>query len=293
MYRVALLILFSTLSLGGKSIAQSLDFSGDVSLGVNSSDDRIGIAHVDAMLSFGLLSVAERRLSVELGTFAYFIKGDRPHETYAALAYDDRVRVGVVRPAYDLVLPSVFAATSPQVAEMRAEYTRALTTTEAMRFNAVPVGVSYTSDEGSARWAVSVHDVTKGEQFSAISAAFQRGDGRWVWSFAVEGVWNNWDDFQGINAKVGGGWRGDQWEIGLAYLYPDANARPDAFALAASYAQSKHLSLSAFADITQSAGDDAYGIAGVYDVSDADYFALSNTETGGVNEYHFTYTRRY
>lgn len=293
MYRAALLILFSNVSSVGESMAQSLGFSGDVSLGVNSFDDRIGIARVDAMLSLGLFSVAERRLSVELGTFAYFFKGDRPHETYAALAYDDRARLGVVRPAYDLVLPSVFALTAPAIAEMRAEYARALTTTEAMRFNAVPVGVSYTSDEGSTLWAVSAHDVTKGEDFSAVSAAFQRGDGRWVWSVAVEGVWDKWDDFQGVNAKVGGRWTGDQWKIGLAYLHPDANARPDAFALAASYALSKDLSLSAFAEITQSAGDDAYGIAGVYDVSKAADLVLSNTEADGSYEYHFTYTRRY
>lgn len=129
------------------------------------------MSRVDAMLTFTLFDVADSPVAFEFGTFGYYYKGDRPHETYAAFVYDDRFRLGVVKPTYDRVLISPFDFTAASIAETRAEYTRARATTEALRFNSVPVGVSYGDTTGDTSWAVSLLDASDGNFRSAAGSA--------------------------------------------------------------------------------------------------------------------------
>lgn len=274
--------------------AQSFEFWGDISISLNSIDDNNAIARVDAMLAIPLASVGERQVSFEFGTFAYFLKGDRPHETYAALVLDDRWRVGAVRPAYDLALPSVFAFAAPSVANTRAEYVRAHATTEAMRFNSVPWGVSYTAEAGKTEWAISAHDASPlqgGFRSASVAAVWQ--DAPFQLAFAVEGVWDPRNSFDGINAKVGGRWVQGDWDLGVAFLHPDANSRPDAVAIDVTYSVLSRVDLSVFGEITEDPDDDAYGMAAIYEITPASDIGFAATTTGGDGEFHLTYTRRY
>ena len=292
MSRFLLIIGLVFLSFPGEGTAQGLRFSGDVSLSTNSVNDQHGIARVDAILSLGLFRLAERPLTAELGTFAYFMRGDRPHETYAALAYDDRFRLGIMKPAYDLVLPSVFAFTAPSVAETRAEYAKARTTTEAMRFNSVPIGASYTEDTGNILWGISIHDADDGD-FRSASGALEWRDEPWTWAVAMEGVWDRQNEFQGLNTKLGGRWSAENWAFGLAWLHPDANARPDALAFEASYDVSQYLTVMAFGEITDAGHDNAYGIAAKHQIAPDTDMVFSATDGADNTEVHMTFTRRY
>lgn len=94
-----------------------------------------GIGFVDATLTIPL--ARRGPLDLEIGTYLFALDGKRPHETCAAVVWDDTWRLGAVRPAYDLVLPSVFARAAPHLAYDRAEYSRALATVEAMRRRAL------------------------------------------------------------------------------------------------------------------------------------------------------------
>lgn len=280
------------LALPHLATAQGLTFSGDVSLSTNSVTDQHGIGRVDAILSIDLVRLSGRPVTAELGTFAYFMRGDRPHETYAALAYDDRLRMGFTRPAYDLVVPSVFAFTAPSIGETRAEYSKALTTIEPMRFNSVPIGVSYTDQSGDLLWGISIHDADDGD-FRSASAALEWQGGSWTWSAAMEGVWDQRNDFQGINAKLGGRYSSERWELGMALLHPDANARPDTMAFDAAFDLSRHLSLLAFGEITEDRSDDAYGIGARHMIAADTEMVLSGTDGDDQREIHLTFTRRY
>ena len=288
-----LLLLLCAHSLFARaSWAQSLDFTGDISVGVTTINDNHGIARVDATLAFPFTHIEGRPLSFEFGTFAYLLRGDHPHETYAALVFDDRWRLGVVRPAYDLVLPSVFAFTAPSVADTRAEYVRAHATTEAMRFNSVPIGFSYSGHVGEFDWAVSMHDADDGD-FRSTSAALLWQELHLQLAFGVEAVWEPSDSFTGINAKVGGRWTGEQWEVGLAYLHPDANQRPDTLAFDLQYSVSNKLLFSTFGEVTETLHDEAYGFAAKYQLTSSSDAIFSATTARDSDELHFTYTRNY
>lgn len=286
----ALSLVIATLAT--PAAAQALYFEGDLSFAVSSDDDRSALARIDMIASIGLFRLSSQRLELELGVFGYYFQGDRPHETYAALSLDDRWRVGVMRPAYDLVMPSVFALTAPAVADERAEYARALTTTRALRFNDVPIGLAYTDRGDGYLWGVSIHDADDGD-FRSMSAAFELETGQWVWSFASEGVWDRQNTFEGANTKFGARWADRSWTIGMAWLHPDANARPDALAFDLAYALSEELSILTFGELTRHASDRAYGIGGRHAIDGRSDLVLSGTREDNVNEVHFVYTRRY
>ena len=133
----------------------------------------------------------------------------------------------------------------------------------------------------------------KDGDFRAASGALERRDGPWTWSLAVEGVWDRKNDYQGTNAKIGGRWSNGQWDIGLVYLHPDANARPDALALDASFAVSSSLSLLAFGEVTENTSEDAYGLAAKHEFDQRSDLLLSTTRDVGTTEIHVTYNRRY
>ncbi|MFN3210322.1 MAG: hypothetical protein ACE369_15205 [Roseovarius sp.] len=272
--------------------ADWVDFSGDISVGANSIQDNAFMSRVDAMLTFTLFDIGDSPFAFEFGTFGYYYKGDRPHETYAAFVYDDRFRLGVVRPAYDQVLISPFDFTAASIAETRAEYTRARATTEALRFNSVPVGVSYGDTTGNTAWAVSLLDAGKGNFRSASAAAEWQG-APFTIAAAIEGVWDPKDDFDGINAKLGTRWQEGRLDIGAAFLHPDANQRPDAVAIDVNYNVWRDLTLSGFGEVTRGSTNSAYGVAARYDFKDRSDVSFAVTDTKADEEVHFTYTRRY
>lgn len=292
MPRIFFVFLCAFFAAAQPGSADSVDFSGDVTVGVNSFDSRNAIARVDATLTFALARIKDRPLTFEFGTFAYFLKGDRPHETYAALAFDNRWRLGVVRPAYDRVLPSAFAFAAPSIANVRAEYTRSRATTEAMRFNSVPVGVSYSDQTGDLTWAVSAHDADDGD-FRSASFGLSWQEATLQFAVAAEAVWDPRDRFEGFNAKFGGRWQKDELSVGLAYLHPDANQRPDALAFDIQYAFTTNLTVATFGEITKSRSRDAYGLAATYRFRSGSDIAVSTTSAEDSGDIHLTYTRRY
>ncbi|QFT98239.1 hypothetical protein FIU85_13055 [Roseovarius sp. THAF8] len=272
--------------------ADWVDFSGDISVGANSIQDNAFMSRVDAMLTFTLFDVADSPVAFEFGTFGYYYKGDRPHETYAAFVYDDRFRLGVVKPTYDRVLISPFDFTAASIAETRAEYTRARATTEALRFNSVPVGVSYGDTTGDTSWAVSLLDASDGNFRSAAGSAEWRAQAM-TFAAAIEGVWDPKDHFDGINAKIGARWQDGRFDIGAAFLHPDANQRPDAVAFDVNYNLWRDLTLSGFGEVTRDSTTSAYGLAARYDFADRSDVSFAVTDTTTDEEVHFTYTRRY
>lgn len=291
MARKVVFFLIALLCAGQVS-AQSFEFSGDVSVGLNTVDDQYGISRVDAMLSFTVLHLDNRPLSVEFGGFAYFKRKDRPHETYGALAFDNRWRFGFVKPAYDLVLPSVFAYAAPAVAEIRADYVRARATVEPMRVYSVPWGMSYTDQFGDMQFAVSGHRASDGD-FGALSTSLGWDTSPVSYGIAVEWVWDPRGSFAGYNAKAGARWKSKLWEIGLAYLHPDANSRPDALAFDVTYAVTRKVALSAFGEMTRTRHDEAYGLSARYRVNPVSDITLSGTTSRDGELAHLTYNRRY
>jgi len=289
--RVALALCAAALHPGA-ALSDDITFSGDISVGANSIQDNAFMSRVDAMVTATLFDIRDKPLAFEFGTFGYYYKGDRPHETYAAFVYDDRFRLGVVKPAYDQVLISPFDFTAPSIAETRAEYTRARATTEALRFNSVPVGVSYGDTAGNTAWAVSLLDASDGNFRSASASAEWRAQAVTL-AAAVEGVWDPKDDFDGINAKIGARWQQGLFDIGAAVLHPDANRRPDAVAIDANYTVWRDLTLSGFGELTRSRTTSAYGLAARYDFEDRSDVTFAVTDTKANQEVHFTYTRRY
>ena len=183
-------------------------------------------------------------------------------------------------------------ASSLDAAWHSAEYTRARATTEALRFNSVPVGVSYGETTGTTRWAVSLLDASDGN-FRSASAAAEWQAQPVTFAAAIEGVWDPKDEFDGINAKVGARWQADRLNLGAAFLHPDANQRPDALALDINYDVWRDLVLSAFGEITRDSTTSAYGFAARYDFNDRSDMSFAVTDTKTDEEVHFTYTRRY
>ncbi|MFW2542037.1 hypothetical protein ACN2XU_05300 [Primorskyibacter sp. 2E107] len=286
------LILTLCLFLPSIGIAQSArpEISGDIAVSATSYGPDHGIGQLD--FSFALPLDRSGRLSAEIGAFMYVLPQKRPHETYLALTWDDRLRLGVVRPAYDFVLPSVFEEHAPHLAYARAEYARAYTTTTAMRQGAVPWGLSYTDDQGPVGWAVSLHHAARGGFFSATSAArWQRG--LWRIAGAIEGVWDTAGAFKGTNAKLGVAYLREGWSLGLAWLHPDAENLPDALALAARLDVAQKVALSLFGEFTDGGSDDAYGLAASYALSQSATLSLAATQWRDDTGLHLTLTHRF
>lgn len=274
------------------AFAQSLHLAGEASLSATTVADDPAIGRLDFDLTFPLAAKRGLPLSLEIGAFAYVLPQKRPHETYVALAWDERLRLGVVRPAYDFVLPSVFARHAPYLAYARAEYTRAYTTTNAMRRTAVPWGLSYTDQSDTVKWAASAHNASKGG-FRSASLAARWDRGEWQLAAAAEGVWDFTGAHGGTNAKLGASWTGAPWTVGAAYLHPGAEKLPDAVSLDVSYQINSHLSLSGFGEVTDKGQDDAFGIAAEYALPPKAALSLAATQWHGDTGLHLTLSRHF
>ncbi|SMX43744.1 hypothetical protein [Maliponia aquimaris] len=293
MFRPFCLALSLVCPFGASAQSLSFDglsFDGTVAIGATDLMGGSGIGVIDATLDIPL--TRRLPLSFEIGTYLFALDGKRPHETYAAFNWDDTWRLGVVRPAYDLVLPSVFARAASYLAYERAEYTRAHATVEAMRRTAVPWGLSWTQSYGRTDVAVSLHDAVKGT-FRAVSASVRYSGDGWHLAAAVESVWSRNNAHHGINAKLGARFDLGEAQVGLAWLHPEANDRPDALALDLVFPLSHRLDVMAFGEFTDGGRDDAYGIALDYKVrpDTSVLFALTDGARGGV--VHLTLERRF
>ncbi|SNS62728.1 hypothetical protein [Antarctobacter heliothermus] len=288
MFRSALLSL--AVLLPAAVSAQSVSFDGTLALGTTDIAGGSGIGVIDATASIPLIQ--RYPLTFEIGAYLFGLDGKRPHETYVAFAWDDTWRVGVVRPAFDQVLPSVFARAAPYLAYERAEYTRAHATVEAMRRTAVPWGVSWQQAFGQTDVAVSIHDANKGNFRSASVALTYRGAG-WTLAAAVETVAE--DDFthEGINAKLGARFDVGQMDVGVTYLRPDVNDTPDALALDVVVPVSSRVDLLAFGELTDKSRDDAYGLALDYKVQRDSSVLFSATDGARDSAVHMTLERRF
>lgn len=270
--------------------AQSVVLDGAIRLGGSSRADDLAVGHLDATLGLPLLRGL--RLSAELGVYMFYRDGKNPHETYAALVWDDRLRLGAVRPAYDAVLPSTFLRAAPTIAQDRMEYTLSHATTEAARKTAVPWGLSYQDASGDLFWAISAHRAEKGD-FTAASLALSRQSGPFQMAAGIEPVWDNSGSYLGTNAKLGGRWTSGPVDLGLAWLHPDANNRPDALALDAAVALADRITALAFAELTEAGQDDAYGLALQLDVTHSTALFLAGTGGAGDEALHLTVEHRF
>lgn len=286
--RACLILLTS--SAAAPAAAQQVDFDGALRVGASGLYGGEGIGAADFIAGFDFFR--DTPLGAELGFYGFAGRAGRPHETYVALVWNDRWRVGAARSAYDRVLTSAFDRTAPLLASNRVEYTRALATVEPIRRGAVPWGLSYAGRIGRTRLAVSAHRAVKGD-FTALGLAVER---RWQGAglaAAVEGVWAGTGTTGGLNAKIGGDATLGRARLGLAYLHPDANARSDAVALDLSYAVRPRLALLAFGEFTLDNGDDAYGLGADFVMRDSTSVLISLTDSTGGQAAHFTLEQRF
>lgn len=268
------------------AMAEPISASGTLAVGV--TDTGTGLGALDLTVTLPITP----RLDAEIGTYLFTLNGKRPHETYAALVWGRQWRIGVVRPAYDSVLPSVFAQTAPFLAYERAEYTRAHATVEAMRNTAVPWGLSWQQSYGQTDLAVSVHDAVKGK-FRTLSAAFtHRGDG-WEITAAIEPVWLRDGNYASTNAKIGGRAQLGDSSIGLALLHPEANDRPDALSFDVVMPTTDKWDMRAFAELTRDGRDDAYGIGVAYHLNADNSLSFAATDGEAGRALHLTLERRF
>lgn len=266
--------------------AQSFTYDGTMSLSATDMMGGQGIGFIDATFGFPLTQRAP--LAFEFGTYLFALDGKRPHETYGALVWDGKYRVGAVRPAYDVVLPSVFEETAPYLAYTRAEYARSHNTTEAMRRTAVPWGASVSGSFDKVNWVVSAHDAVKGT-FRSSSVAMTYTAQGWRVMAAIEGVWSRDNSHDGINAKLGA-----EVDIGtttatLAWLHPDANSRPDALAFDLKIPATARVEVDLFGEFTDDGSDDAYGLAIGYSFRNDSTLVLSATDGAHGPTSHLTY----
>ena len=289
MLRIILVALCAMAGLVDPALAQSFAMTGAVSASATGLAPDGAVASVDLTGSIPLGHPFERPLALEIGTFAFVLRDKRPHETYVALAWDDRFRLGVVRPAHDAVLPSVFADTAPWLAYTRAEYAGARTTVAAMRRTAVPFGASWQDAQGPLEWSVSAHDAAKGGFLSA-SAALSWRTGGWQVAGAAEGVWDRGGGWQGLNAKLGAGHDAGSWGGDAAWLHPKANGRPDALALDLWAKAGARWTLSGFGELTRT-GEDAGGIAARRDLGPHSALTLAATRESAAGGLHLTLSR--
>ncbi len=273
------------------ALAQGLSFDGTVGLGATGTEGTRGVGMVDVTLTVPL----SRRipLTFEAGTYMVVLEGKRPHETYAAFAWDDRFRAGVVRPAYDSVLPSVFERAAPFLAYERIEYARSHATVEAMRATAVPFGVSAQFTQGALRWMVSAHKDDKGGFDAASVAASYQGTG-WQIAAAVESVREHGGPDR-VDAKLGTRVAlGPQAEAGLTLLSPDGNDRDDALAFDMTWTATETLSFMAFGEAVRGGGDDAWGLAGEYRFRPDTSVILAGTDGDAAGAaWHLTLAHRF
>ncbi|WP_040604272.1 hypothetical protein [Sagittula stellata] len=293
--------LFVALSMAGPMATQAAEpeqpssfggfsYHGTLSIGTTDMKPGPGIGFAD--VSFAVPLTSRVPLTFEFGTYLFSLDGKRPHETYGAFAWDSRYKLGALRPAYDAVLPSVFEDTAPFLAYSRAEYTRAYNTVEAMRRTAVPWGLSAEGSTGSLDWIVSVHDASKGS-FRSASAALTWNGNSYRLMAAVESVWTRDNEHVATNSKVGGAYLFDGGEIGLAYLHPEANQRPDAVAWHMRVPLADRLGLDVMGEFTEDATDEAYGIAVDYSFKEFGKVTFAATDGALHPGLHATYTYKF
>lgn len=256
---------------------RAADWDGFVWAGFQITDDASGFGFLDVTASFNLSH--SYPLTLEVGAYEFVLPEKRPHETYVALTWDDRFRLGVVRPAYDTVLPSKFEHIAPYLSYERAEYSRARTTTLALRDGAVPFGLSYQSRPGDWNWAVSAHSARGGE-FHSASAAASYEKGPWTVAAAVEGLWPDHSDGAELNAKAGVTYTKDNWAVGLSFFHPSAHDDPDILALDLFYKATRDLSLYLVSELAENSDFNAHGFGLSYSISDRAALTAAITQTG-------------
>jgi hypothetical protein len=197
-----------------------------------------------------------------------------------------------VRPAYDAVLPSVFAQTAPYLAYDDAEYTRAYTTTAAMRRTAVPWGVSWQGQSGALGTAASLHTASKGGFRSASLAFDWQGRG---WDIAVAGelVDQTGPDTPRSNLKLGGHLQTGPVTLGLALLHPDASERPDTLALDLAAPVSSNLTLRAMTEQRGSGLEDVWGLAASADIGPGRTLSAAATRSDGSGGLHLSFAQHF
>jgi len=270
--------------------AQQIDIDGELRVGATSLNGGEGIGAADLIVGFDFFRTVP--LGAELGFYGFAGKPGRPHETYAALTWNDTWRVGFTRSAYDTVLISTFDHAAPRLGLDRVEYTRALATVEPIRRGAVPAGLSYTGRFGQTTVVASAHHASKGD-FTALALAVSREWENLTLAGAIEGVWAGVVATDGINAKLGGTYDFGAARMGLAYLHPGANARPDTLALDLAYSATKGLDLLAFGEISLDDKDDAYGVAADFILRDSTSWIVSATESRSGTAFHATLEQRF
>lgn len=271
--------------------AQGFNLSGTIDAGVTGQTDAPLFGAIDATAALRLSKSVP--LGFEFGTYTFALDGKNPHETYAAFTWDDRFKLGALRPAYDAVLPSVFEHVAPYLAYSRAEYARSFNTIEAMRRTAVPWGLSAQGTHGGLDWIVSVHDASsKGGFRSASAAVTYHGQGYQLMA-AVEDIQDDSGTRDGVNAKIGARMTYRTSEFGIAYLHPEANNRPDALALDARFAMGKRVALAVMGEFTENAKDDAYGVALSHDFREYGTATLAATDGAAGQAMHLTYSYRF
>ena len=289
MFRVLCAAMALCLSVSAAH-AQQVHFDGELRVGATSLNGGEGIGAADLIMGFDFFRTVP--LGAELGFYGFAGKAGRPHETYAALVWDDKWRVGFTRSAYDAVLISTFDHTAPRVGSNRVEYTRALATVEPIRRGAVPWGLSYSGTYGQTTVVASAHHASKGD-FTALALAVSREWDKLTLAGAIEGVWADIVTTDGINAKIGGTYDFGAFRTGLAYLHPGANARPDTLALDLAYSPLKGLDLLAFGEISLDDKDDAYGVAADFILRDSTSWIVSATESRAGTAFHATLEQRF
>lgn len=268
--------------------AEPVTVSGSIAAGTTDLGKGADLAAVDLTVRVPLTS----RLTAEIGTYLYALDGKRPHETYAALALDDQWRLGAVRPAYDAVLPSVFARMAPYLAYQRAEYSRAHATTEAMRNTAVPWGLSWQGRLGETDVALSLHDAVKGS-FRTVSAAISHARPGWTFAAAIEPVWHRDGSYLGLNAKAGVQAEWTSGSAALALLHPEANDRPDALSFEMAARMQDRLDLHAFGEFTRSGEDDAFGAGLSHALSKTGSLQVAVTDGAEGRALHLSFEHRF
>ncbi|MEQ5870314.1 hypothetical protein J4E08_10425 [Sagittula sp. NFXS13] len=257
-FNLRIISLILLVSAAAPAAAQSVKFEGTVEAGVTNLAELPLFGAMDATASVPFPT--SHPLSFEVGTYLYALDGKNPHETYAAFVWDGRIRLGVVRPAFDSVIPSVFGHTAPYLSYDRLEYTRSHNTVEAMRRTAVPWGVSVDGEMDALTWSVSAHGAHKGG-FRTASAALSQQSGHYEFAAALESIWSDDGQHEGVNAKLGTRADFGSVDLSAAWLSMAANDRPNAIALKAEVDLTGDYLITVMGEFSEDQEDDAYGLA--------------------------------
>ena len=226
-----LLVLFLLVALPGPGKAwERLALSGEVTLGLTGAGQSLPLARIDMTASLPLTRPGGAPLGFELGLNQYLKDTKRPHETYAALVWNDRWRLGVVRPAYDSVVPSVFDEAVPQSSYETRAFVLSRATLDAMTRTEIPLGVSADWERGPLRGSVSAHYALRGEATLASAALAWSQDGLSL-AAAAELVLEAHGRTR-ANLKAGLRLRRRVSDLSLSLLAPRANSAQDALQMA-------------------------------------------------------------